>query len=143
MTVLAAFTRGDWTVRGAGDPEVVPAAIVTSDFFRVLGVPFVQGQPLSDDRSAASVVVADRYASHLGETGATIGRVVSVGSLSLSVEGVVSSSYAFPDDQVRVWLPARAVPALTVLDQTRDFRRFRFVARLKPGVTDPGRAPRR
>jgi len=132
---LAAFTRGDWTVRGAGDPEVVPAAIVTSDFFRVLGVPFAAGQAFSDDRTSASIVIADRYAKRLSETGATVGRVVSVGALSLSVEGVVSSSYAFPDDQVRLWLPARGVPALTVLDQTRDFRRFRFVARLKPGVT--------
>jgi predicted permease len=132
---LAAFTRGDWTVRGAGDPEVVPAAIVTSDFFRVLGVPFVAGQAFGDDRSSASVVVADRYAKRLSETGATIGRAVSVGSLSLTVEGVVSSSNAFPDDEVRLWLPARSVPALTVLDERRDFRRFTFVARLKPGVS--------
>ena len=132
---LAAFTRGDWTVRGAGDPEVVPAAIVTSDFFRVLEMPFAEGQPFADDRSSASAVVADRYAKRLAETGATIGRVVSIGSLSLTVEGVLPSTYAFPDDQVRLWLPARSVPALTVLDQTRDFRRFRFVARLKPGVT--------
>ena len=37
----------------------------------------------------------------------------------------------FPDDQIDLWVPARTMPMVGVFDPTRDFRRFRFVARLQ------------
>jgi predicted permease len=135
VDAVAAYARAEFTVRGAGEPDVVQAAAVTGDFFRVLGVPPVAGQTFSDDRGMSVVAASDRYARRLAASGPAIGRSLSLGALAMSVGAVMPRAFGFPDDDVQVWVPARSVPTLNIFDPTRDFRQFRLIARLRPGVT--------
>jgi putative ABC transport system permease protein len=135
VDAVAAYARAEFTVRGAGEPDVVQAAAVTGDFFRALGVPPAAGQTFSDDRGTSVVAASDRYARRLAASGPAIGRSLSLGALAMSVGAVMPRAFGFPDDDVQVWVPARSVPTLNIFDPTRDFRQFRLIARLRPGVT--------
>jgi putative ABC transport system permease protein len=135
VDAVAAYARAEFTVRGAGEPEVVQAAAVTGDFFRVLGVPPAAGQAFADDHGTSVVALSDRYARRLAASGPTVGRSLSLGALAMTVGAVMPPAFGFPDDDVQVWVPARSVPTLNFFDPTRDFRQFRLIARLRPGVT--------
>ena len=135
VDAVGAYARAEFTVRGAGEPEVVQAAAVTGEFFRVLGVPPSAGQTFSDDRGTPIVVASDRYARRLAASGSTVGRSLSLGALAVTVGATMPPAFGFPDDDVQVWAPARSVPTLNIFDPTRDFRQFHLIARLRPGVT--------
>ena len=55
MTGLAGWATGEFTVRGHGGPEIVQAAVVTSNFFDVVGAKPAAGR-LFDERSGESGV---------------------------------------------------------------------------------------
>ena len=132
---LAAYVRADFTVRGAGEPEVLHVAEVTGDFFRVLGVMPSSGRTFADDRASMSIVASERYARRLAATGVVIGRQVTVGSQAMIVDALLPAAAGFPDDEIDLWVPARSMPVVNVLDPTRDFRTFRFIARVLPGTS--------
>ncbi len=132
---LAAYVRADFTVRGVGEPEVLHVAEVTGDFFRVLGVAPSSGRTFVDDLASTSVVASERYARRLAATGAVIGRPVTVGSQGMVVDATLPAAAGFPDDEIDLWVPARSMPIVNVLDPTRDFRMFRFIARVLPGTS--------
>ncbi len=132
---VAAYMRADFTVRGAGEPEVVHVAEVTGDFFRALGIEPQAGRLWTDDRTSSSVAVSARYARRLAATGAVLGRALTLGSQEMTVVATMPRALTFPADDVDVWAPARSMPSVNVLDPTRDFRTFRLIARLGAGRT--------
>ena len=112
---VAAYSRAEFTVRGVGDPEVVQASAVTGDFFRVLSVPASTGQPFAEDRAASTVVASDRYGRRLAGSGAVVGRQITLGSLGMAIAAVMPPPFAFPDDHIELWVPARAMPKVGCL----------------------------
>jgi predicted permease len=134
-TAVAAYARGEFTVRGAGDPEVRSAAIVSGGFFDVLGAPPAAGAPFRSD-DARVVVVSDRFAARLAATGAVVGRVLSIGQTSFDVVAVMRPTFAMPDDDIDLWIPARAVPGVSGLGPG-DRRSYRLIGRLRDGVSLP------
>ena len=143
-SAIAAYARGEFTVRGAGDPEVLRAAVVTGDFFDVLGARPERGVPFNARRGAGGpadqaddsrvIVISARYASHLAATGGVVGRVLSVGQIPYDVVAVMPAAFAIPDDDVDLWIPVRAVPGVPGLGPG-DRRSYRLVARLRDGVS--------
>jgi predicted permease len=133
-TTISAYARGEFTVRdGAGDPEVVRAAVVTGDFFDLLGARPERGVPFRADDPRV-IVVSSRYAARLAATGGTVGRVASVGQVPFEIVAVMPASFAMPDDDVDLWIPLRAVPGVPGLGPG-DRRSYRLVGRLRDGVT--------
>jgi putative ABC transport system permease protein len=132
-STIAAYARGEFTVRGAGDPEVLRAAVVTGEFFDLLGARPERGVPFRVE-DARQVVVSARYAARLAATGGTVGRVLSIGQVPFEIVAVMPATFAIPDDDVDLWMPVRAVPGVPGLGPG-DRRSYRLVGRLRDGVT--------
>ena len=64
---MAAWANAAFTVTGTGEPEVVSGALVTPNYFRVLGAPIPLGRDFRDDeaRGAARVVVLSLSLIHI------------------------------------------------------------------------------
>src|SRR6476469_4713119 len=58
FTGMAAWANSQFTVTGEGEPEVVRAALVTANYFRVLGVPVPVGRDFRDEEEHGTARVA-------------------------------------------------------------------------------------
>lgn len=133
FTALAGYAVDQLTVRGAGEPQSVRAALVAGPLFTVLGAEAEVGRP-PDDRTDAAVL-SDRYARRIGSAAADLlGRNLLVDGRSYQVAAVVAAARAFPDEDVLVWLPARSVEGVALFGNG-DTRTYFLIARLRPGVT--------
>jgi putative ABC transport system permease protein len=127
----AAYASEELTVRGAGEPITVRAALVTGPFLRVLGAPASAGRM---DADAESAVVDVDLARRFGEPAAAIGRAVAAGPRALTIAGVMCDSCAFPAERTGLWMSAEGMPGISLFGSS-DSRHFHIVARLAPGVT--------
>jgi putative ABC transport system permease protein len=128
----AAYHTRELTVRGGGEPHVVRTAYVTDRFFDVLGVAAQQGHT-TNLAGSAGAVVASRLANQLVQPppADSIGRRLTVGTGTYTVAGVMPAAFAFPSEDVQVWVPAPPF-GTTPLSEAGQYR---VLARLKPDVT--------
>lgn len=128
----AGYYRRDVTVRSAGRSVVVPAAFVTDQFFDVLGTPAELGVPVH--RGESDVIVGRRWVTQIvsGEPSGSIGTPVSISDKPHAIGSVMPSDFAFPDDEIGLWLQS---PALIPGTKSEDSGYSKIVARLRPGVT--------
>jgi hypothetical protein len=128
----AGYYRREVTVRAAGRSVVVPAALVTDQFFDVLGTPAGSGVPSRGE--GADVVVGRRWVSQIvpGDRSSSIGTPVSISDRAYAIGRVMPSDFAFPDDEIGLWLQS---PALIPGTKPETSGYSKIVARLKPGVT--------
>jgi putative ABC transport system permease protein len=133
VETAAGYYRREVTVRVAGRATVVPAALVTEQFFSVLGTPAAAGR-IPTPGSAADVVVGQRALREIvnGDTPDIIGAPVSLSEESRSIGAVMPSDFAFPDDATGLWLPSFA---LSPGGKPGSGGYSKIVARLKPGVS--------
>jgi predicted permease len=133
VDVAAAYYRREVTVRSGDYATVMPAALVTDQFFEVLGTPAEFGHARAGTNTP-EVVVGRRAASQIlrGEPLAAMSAVLSVSDTSRTISGVMPSDFAFPDDQTGLWLPSQV---LNPDARPEGSGYSRIVARLKPGVT--------
>jgi predicted permease len=128
------------------DPGPVRVALVTGNYFSLLGVRSAAGRPLApdDDRTPGAhpvAVVSDRYwRSHVGAGRQAIGRTLMLNAVTYTIVGVLPATFrgdtlARPVD---VWLPTmmqsevmNEMPGLL----TRTNGWLRIVARRRPDVT--------
>jgi putative ABC transport system permease protein len=128
----AGYYRREVTVRSAGRSLVVPAALVTDQFFDVLGTPAEFG--VATGRDGPDVLVGRRWVHQIvpGDPSTSIGTPVSISDAPHVIGRVMPSDFAFPDDEIGLWLQS---PALTPGMKTENSGYSKIVARLKPGVT--------
>jgi predicted permease len=133
VETAAGYYRREVTVRAAGRTTVVPAALVTDQFFSVLGTPAAVGRAPSPG-SGADVVVGQRVLHQIvqGEASDTIGAPVLLSDESRAIGAVMPPDFAFPDDATGLWLPS---PASSPGGKPGSSGYSKIVARLKPGVT--------
>ena len=130
---VSAYSAGEFTIRGAGEPRVVRTAIVKGDFFALMGVPAEAGRfpsPGEDDW----VAVGASLARQLPSDRSLIGSGMTVGQAGYTVAAIVPDRFTFPADDVALWLPSSSRTALGFAARP-DARTYRLIARLKPGVT--------
>ena len=132
---VAAFASAPHVLRGIGAPHSVRAAFVSDEFFEVLGVQAGVGRTLGSSTGPAGVMLSRRTASVDGvDHAAMLGRPLTIAGLSLPVLGIMPASVSFPSDGTELWIPASAAPAVALRGRADD-RRFRLLARVKPGAT--------
>jgi putative ABC transport system permease protein len=140
---MAAYTGWSATLTGAGDAEQVRGALVTGDFFRVLGVPAVQGRALgaADVEEGAGRVAVLSHALWSGRFGADptlIGQTITINGAPVEVVGVMPRGFNYPEDAM-IWSqlgPATMSPTLLA---ARGSLWLSVVGRLQPGA-GPARA---
>jgi predicted permease len=130
---LATFSNQPVALTGAGDPARLNAAMVTTDFFRVLSAPASFGRGFAAGEGAPGqdgvVVLGDGLwrARFAGDPG-VIGRAVMLDGVARTVIGVMRAGFDFPNG-ADVWLP------MEIRIDPRNGRSRPVIGRLRDGVT--------
>lgn len=137
LSSMAALNLFESTFEIDGVPERVPFALVTPEFFSLVGVAPSLGrgfrpeefEPGSDD----VVILSDEYwRRRFNGDPTALGRVIQAGSSQLTVVGVLPPGFRFLERDVGIWVP------LALSESELANRRSHYltvIGRLKPGVT--------
>jgi putative ABC transport system permease protein len=120
---------------GAGEPEVVRGAAVTSGLFPTLGVPPARGRLFTADEEARHIplaVLGDRlWQRRFGASASAIGRSIALDGATYEIVGVMPAGFRPLLDASEVWIPL--APHVDPAQQSA--RMTAGVARLRPGAT--------
>ncbi len=138
FTSLAAYQGSGAVLSAAGSVERVPAARVSDDFFRTLGVTPVLGRDFHDgeDLPGAQPVVLLSYAAwqkRYGGQANVLGRTVTLNDAAYMVIGVLPRAFHFaPAEPADFWMSLQPV---NPCDQRRSCHNMYGVARLRDSVS--------
>ena len=141
---LAAYQGSGATLTTAAGAQLVPAARVSADFFRTLGVAPALGRDFRDgeDHTGADKTVVlsyDAWQSRFGGRADVIGTAVTLNEAPYVVVGVMARDFTFaPVEPVDFWVPLQASPK--GCDSRRSCHNLYGVARLADGATIAGAA---
>jgi putative ABC transport system permease protein len=139
---LAAYRHVDYSYKGTGDPQNVPALKATPDLFNVLKSQAALGRTFTKDES---VVGADRVVvlSHgfwsraLAADASVIGRTIQLDSVPYTVVGVMPPAFEFPTStKVEAWTPLAFDPK-DMHGRSRRARSLTVVGRMGGAVSPP------
>ncbi|MEZ5316052.1 MAG: ADOP family duplicated permease [Vicinamibacterales bacterium] len=131
---VAGWSPAEFTVRGLDVPEVVQAAVVTPDFFDVVGATPREGRVFTAGGDRGLAVLGAEFAARTRRRGVDpFGRPLTIGASTLQAAGILPAAFALPN-QAELWVREDAVEAVR-LGNAADFRSFRMVGRLAPGAT--------
>jgi putative ABC transport system permease protein len=140
---FAAYYPLNVSMVGGPQPEVIPAAHVSLEFFRVLGTAPALGRgflPEEDQlggRDAA--VISDAFwHNHFGGDPGVLGRSLMLDGRGVTVVGILPRSFRFPMQfpEPEIWLPR--VAETTILTQVQIHSGAGYLAalgRMRPGVS--------
>ncbi|HEY0726294.1 MAG TPA: ABC transporter permease, partial [Pyrinomonadaceae bacterium] len=139
---LAAFETGEFSLTGNGEPESVPGAIVTYEYFNVLGREPLYGRTFTvhEDTPGNNHVVLLSYGlwqRRFGGNTDIVGHSVNIDNEPATVVGIMPADFNFPDPaerasssgNVQLWVPKGLDP------QDSNSYNLLAVGRLKPGAT--------
>ena len=139
---LAAFETGEFALTGNGEPESVPGAIVTFEYFNVLGREPLYGRTFTapEDTPGNNHVVLLSYGlwqRRFGGNTDIVGHSVNIDNEPATVVGIMPADFNFPDPaerasssgNVQLWVPKGLDP------QDSNSYNLLAVGRLKPGAT--------
>lgn len=132
---MAQYAGDVTTVTGATEPVRVPAFLVSSDFFNVLGVKPVVGRTFLPEETKPGVTTAvivsyGFWQRLLGGRSDLAQMKLRLMDQSVSVVGVMPPHFSFPQN-AEIWLPREGSPAQI----SRSAHNWSVVARLRPGLT--------
>jgi putative ABC transport system permease protein len=134
LEAVAAYSTSGANLTGDGDPERIAIGNVSSDFFKVIGLPPVLGRTFrpGEDTPGNNGVCVISYGfwqrRFAGEPG-IIGRSLNLNSNTNEVVGVMPAGFSFPRLETEIWIPLAINP-------TRSAPYFlRAIGRLAPGVS--------
>ena len=144
FTGMASYRNDSVTLTGSGDPQHLSGQVVSSEFFRVLGVRPMLGRDFlaDDEKPGARVVMLSHrlWRSTFGSAADIAGRAITLDGHRYTVAGVMPADFAFPiqNPPPLFWttLADNAVgdPPFTV---QRGADMLDVIARLKPGISLP------
>ena len=133
---------GSSTLTEEGTPRILKTSGVAGNFFDVLGVraqlgrAFLPDETWAADGSPKSVVLSDRvWREQFGADARVVGRRIRLDGQSVQIVGVAPSGFAFPSEDVDVWLPQAWRPAARGQVFFRRAHFMRAIARLTPGAS--------
>src|SRR6266481_3906709 len=140
LKAIAAYTSDDYNFSGAGEPDRVRAALVTSGLFATLGVEPRMGRAFSvaDDRPNAepvAILTNKFWQEHFSADANVLGKQVKLENRLYVVVGVMPPDFRFPDNDVQ---PSILLP-LGFEHDLSNVTRFvilNVIGRLKAGVTE-------
>jgi predicted permease len=134
------YVPKDLNLSAAGiEPTTVHATFISSQFLPLLGVAPALGNPFLRNEPNA-VLFSDRlWRARFAGDPAIVGKTVRLNDQAFTVSGVMPQTFKFPDF-ADLWLP----PGPLLGDEATNPVRhgMGFMARLRPGVTEPQAAAR-
>jgi predicted permease len=133
------FGNSEYTLTGRGDAQAITGVMVAENFFQTLGVQPVLGRYMSKEEcqkgGRPAVLLSHAFwQRQFGGDPAIVGQAITFGKQSVTVVGVLPSTFDFgsvfsPGLSFDVFVPA-------VMDQLRTWgNTLALVGRLKPGVS--------
>ena len=144
---IAAWTDDNLNLTGRGEPQQVPVARVTSNFFSTLGVrpqigrafTQVEGTP---EGAPVAIISDSLWRSRFGGNTIIAGQTVTLDGVAYAVVGVLPAGIQFPFvTQTDIWLPRYFELSLMTPQRLRmGVGYLNYLARLKPEVSLDGAA---
>jgi len=135
---LAGFTGDGFVLRGAGEPQLVVAAQVTTNFFSTLGVrpllgrDFAPGEDVPTGPQVAILSYGFWQRQFSGDRN-IVGRSMQLDAHSVSIAGVLPRDFEFaPQGNAEIWVPLHLGGDLAT---RRNLRWMPVIGRLAPSVT--------
>jgi putative ABC transport system permease protein len=130
---MTAYHSWTFNLAGEGDPEQVPGAVTTAEFFAVFGRHPVLGRAYKaeDCRPGGPALVVlshGLWQRRFGGDPKVLGRVLPIDDVGHEIIGVMPPGFEFPA-RAQLWRPFQS-PNST----SREFQFLRVIARLGPGV---------
>ena len=120
----------------------IRAAMVSSTFFRTLGIAPVRGRGflLTEEQRGRDRVAILSYRfcqQHFGEQAQVIGKTIALNEDPFVIVGIMPRDFWFPDMNVDLWTPLSDSPVSLDADdmRKRDVRWLKVIARLRAGIT--------
>lgn len=139
---VAAYAEGhEFNLTGLGEPVRLTAAMVSAEFFSVLGIHPQLGRAFHPGEDAAGqdsyVILShslwqDRFAGDPS----VVGRVIQIEGEGREVLGVMPADFRFPSSKTQIWVPLHNDPSKTLDYWAGDF--MPVIARLHPNATIAG-----
>lgn len=139
---LAAYEDGEFALTGAGDPETVAGATVTTNYFNVLGREPLYGRIFTAQEDMlgsgrAAILSYALWQRRFGGDPNIIGRSINLDTEPVTIVGIMPADFDFPDPAerasslgyVQLWAPRRIDP------QDTNSWNLSVVGRLRPGNT--------
>jgi len=136
IEAFAAYNGAPRVLTGWDDPEQVRSAIVTANFFHVMGAKPALGGSFSagdDDfgRPHKAVLSHGLWARRFGADPGIVGRTITMDGQLYTIIGVMPATFRYPTRDTDVWEPLAVDPELR---SQRSAFWLTTVARLAPGV---------
>ena len=133
----AAFTDEQVTLTGRAEPERVGSAVVTANFFDVVGARLAHGRGFLREEGEAGgeravVISYGLWQRRFGGDERAVGREITIDGRSFTVVGVASPSLSFPG-RPDIWRPL-VFTSHQLASSQRGARWITVIARLRPGV---------
>jgi putative ABC transport system permease protein len=110
IEAFAAYNGASHVLTGSADPEQVRSAVVSANFFRVMGATPAVGRTFSagDDefgRPRKAVLSHGLWARRFGADPGIVGRPITMDGQLYTVVGVMPSTFRYPTRETDVWEP--------------------------------------
>jgi putative ABC transport system permease protein len=135
---VAAWQPITVTVRGGGaEPDRVPAAAVTGNFFSLLRVSPERGRTFTPDEdrpqhARVAMLSAGYWRSRFGADPDIVGRTVPLNGEETTIVGVMPPGFTYPSTSTSIWIPLGIDPASP---GSRKSHSLRAIGRLREGVS--------
>lgn len=137
LSGLAAFQYQNFALLGRESPQRLLGAMVSANYFRVLGAQpllgrtFVDGEDKADAGSPVVISEALWHSQFAGDPN-IVSQKISLDGHQATVVGVMPQSFRFPSSRNQVWTPLVISPAALA---ARGSHGLEVIGRLRPGIT--------
>ncbi|MCI0488481.1 MAG: ABC transporter permease [Blastocatellia bacterium] len=134
---IAVWASNLYNLSDGGESEQVRGAIVTPNFFPLLGSPLI-GRTFKpeDDTEQLAVISHDLWQSRFGGELAVLGKTINLSGRVHAIVGVMPPEFQLPGSNYKLWVTlGSAMSVAPAQAENRQLRIFRAIAHLKPGVT--------
>ncbi|MCZ6916930.1 MAG: ABC transporter permease [Gemmatimonadetes bacterium] len=138
---FAQYSSMTFTLLGYGEPQRVSTAVVSGDFFQVMGLRAVLGRTLDgrDDGAAVDAVAVlshEFWSGTFGADSTVLGTTVEMNDRTVTVVGVLEPVPPYPNEEaIYVNLASSPHHLGATMNHNRTHRMTDVFARLRPGVT--------
>jgi putative ABC transport system permease protein len=135
---FAAYDGGTFNMTGLAEPVRLQAAVVSANWFSILGVSVERGRAFAPDEDRPQAphvaILSDAlWRSRFGANPAAIGRAIDLDGTPYTVIGVAPPRFSFPKNP-DIWVPD-AFPQWALSSEARGSHFLKAIGRLSPGTT--------
>jgi putative ABC transport system permease protein len=133
LTPIAGYSTSGFTLTGAGEAERLDGAIVTADFFPLLGRMPAQGRAFlaeeeRNGRHQVAVLGDGLWRRRFGGSPDILGKTITLDGTPITVVGIMPPGFDFPN-HAQLWMP------LVINPQSLNCWCYGTLGRLAPGQT--------